>query len=65
MPIGPALSITASGHGSRQMRAVDRFGFPRTRSKGAKTVNGFKSGDLIKARVPTGSYYRFMKGSRR
>ncbi len=36
------------------MCRVDRFGFPRTRSKQKKVVFGFKSGDLVKAIVTQG-----------
>ena len=48
------LLIHATGHGNRQMCLSDRFGFPRTAAKGAKTVHGFQTGDLVKASVPTG-----------
>jgi hypothetical protein len=50
----PFLQIKATGHGSRQMCRMDRFGFPRTGAKGAKSVKGFKTGDLVKAIVPSG-----------
>jgi 5-methylcytosine-specific restriction endonuclease McrA len=48
------LVITATGRGSRQMCKPDRFGFPRTSAKGARTVKGFRTGDIVKAVVPTG-----------
>lgn len=48
------LLITAWGHGCRQMCRMDRYGFPRTSAKGAKFVKGFQTGDLVKARVPSG-----------
>ena len=48
------LRITATGHGSRQMCRVDRFGFPRTKPKGAKKVKGFQTGDMVKAIVTKG-----------
>lgn len=48
------LLIEAKGHGSRQMCRMDRYGFPRTSAKGARSVNGFKTGDTVKAIVPTG-----------
>ncbi len=48
------LLITATGHGSRQLCRMDRFGFPRTRSKGAKKVKGFQTGDIVRAVVPAG-----------
>ncbi len=48
------LLITANGHGSRQMCSMDGYGFPRTRSKGAKRVHGFQTGDMVRAVVTTG-----------
>ncbi len=48
------LRIEAKGHGSRQMCRMDRYGFPRTSAKGARSVKGFKTGDMIKAVVLTG-----------
>ncbi len=48
------LSIVATGHGSRQMCRVDRFGFPRTTAKRFKRVHDFQTGDIVKAVVPKG-----------
>jgi len=48
------LQIRATGHGSRQMCRMDRFGFPRTGPKQAKRVYGFQTGDLVRAVVPKG-----------
>ncbi|GHO47267.1 hypothetical protein KSX_54300 [Ktedonospora formicarum] len=48
------LLMTATGHGSRQMCRVDRYGFPRGRAKQAKKVSGFQTGDMIKAVVTSG-----------
>ena len=48
------LYIQAAGHGCRQMCRMDKYGFPRTRAKGARRVKGFKTGDMIMAHVPTG-----------
>jgi 5-methylcytosine-specific restriction endonuclease McrA len=45
------VEIKATGHGSRQMCRVDKYGFPRTSAKSQKTVHGFQTGDLIKAVV--------------
>ena len=36
------------------MTRVDRYGFPRQSAKRFKVVKGFRTGDLIKAVVPTG-----------
>jgi len=49
------LHIRATGHGSRQMCRMDRYGFPRTRPKQAKRVKGFQTGDLVRAIVPKGT----------
>lgn len=48
------LSIRATGWGSRQMQRVDRHGFPRTGTKGARRVQGFQTGDRVEALVPEG-----------
>ncbi len=49
------LEIKAQGRGSRQMTRVDKFGFPRTSPKPtAKSVNGFTTGDIVKANVTSG-----------
>ncbi len=49
------LLIAAQGHGSRQITNVDRFGFPKGKPKQGGRVKGFRTGDLIKALVPTGT----------
>jgi hypothetical protein len=46
------LSITAYGHGSRQMCLMSRYGFPRTDPKEKHPKHGFKTGDIVKAIVP-------------
>lgn len=48
------LQISAKGRGSRQMCRVDRYGFPRTSAKASKIVEGFQTGDMVKAIVPKG-----------
>lgn len=48
------LIIKAVGRGKRQMCRVDKYGFPRTASKKQKIVNGFSTGDMVKAVVKTG-----------
>ena len=48
------LLITANGHGSRQMCRMDKYGFPRTGPKQAKRVNGFQTGDIVRAEVLSG-----------
>ena len=49
------LLIAAMGRECRQMCRPDRFGFPRTRAKGARRVFGFQTGDLVRAVVPSPS----------
>ena len=48
------LVISAKGRGSRQMCRVDKYGFPRTSPKGSKLVEGFQTGDMVKAIIPKG-----------
>ncbi len=49
------LIVQATGHGSRQFCRMDKFGFPRTKPKPRRaTVRGFRTGDLVHARVTTG-----------
>ena len=50
------LIIIATGHGSRQMTRVDRYGFPRTGPKQSKKSFGFKTGDIVRACVPQGKH---------
>lgn len=52
------LQITAKGRGSRQMCAMNKYGFPRTSPKGSKLVKGFQTGDMVKVIIPKG----FKKG---
>jgi 5-methylcytosine-specific restriction endonuclease McrA len=53
-PYHKPLLIKAQGRGSRQKCCLDRYGFSRTGPKGTKRIFGFQTGDLVKARVPTG-----------
>jgi uncharacterized protein with HEPN domain len=48
------LEIKATGHNSRQMCRMDKYGFPRTSAKGPRTVKGFRTGDLVLATVTSG-----------
>lgn len=49
------LYIIATGHGSRQMCRMNKYGFPRTGPKQHKRVKGFQTGDLVRAVVTNGS----------
>ena len=48
------LQVKSCGHGCRQMCRMDKFGFSRTSAKSTREVEGFRTGDLVKASVPTG-----------
>lgn len=48
------LQITAKGHGNRQMCRMDQYSFPRSAPKQYKRVQGFQTGDLVRAVVPGG-----------
>jgi 5-methylcytosine-specific restriction endonuclease McrA len=49
------LLIRAEGHGRRQKCLMDILGFPRTSPKGAQSVKGFQTGDIVKAVVTSGA----------
>jgi 5-methylcytosine-specific restriction endonuclease McrA len=48
------LAIQAMGRESRQMCRMDRHGFPRTSTKAARIVQGFQTGDIVRAVVRGG-----------
>jgi len=48
------LLIKATGHGARQMCRTDKFGFPSRYVPRFKFVQGFQTGDIVKAVVTTG-----------
>ena len=51
------LLIKATGHGSRQMCLMDKYGFARTKAKARqKSYMGFQTGDMVKAHVLSGKY---------
>jgi 5-methylcytosine-specific restriction endonuclease McrA len=54
------LLVRAAGRHSRQMRKVDRHGFPIGSPKGTSTVLGWQTGDMVRAVVtkgkPVGTY---------
>ncbi|MEA5497824.1 RNA-guided endonuclease IscB [Limnoraphis robusta] len=51
---GQPLLIKATGHGTRQMCRTDKFGFPCRYVPRFKFVQGFQTGDIVKAVVTTG-----------
>ncbi len=52
--IAPLL-IKAMGRQRRQMCLPDAYGFPRTKGKSKSLVQGFRTGDMAKAIIPTGT----------
>jgi len=50
------LEIKATGHNSRQMCRMDKYGFPRTSAKGPRTVKGFRTGDIVRANILSGKH---------
>ncbi|WP_244421989.1 HNH endonuclease [Ktedonobacter racemifer] len=46
--------IEATGRQARRMVNVDKHGFPVGRAKGSSRVQGFRTGDLVRARVTKG-----------
>jgi len=48
------LQIKCSGRGSYQRTRLDKFGFPRGYLMRSKALNGFATGDLVKATVTQG-----------
>jgi 5-methylcytosine-specific restriction endonuclease McrA len=50
----PVFTIKATGRGSYQRTRVTKDGFPRGYLSRTKSVKGFRTGDLVRARVPSG-----------
>ncbi|HAG81128.1 MAG TPA: HNH endonuclease [Cyanobacteria bacterium UBA12227] len=50
------LLIAAKGHGTRQRCRPDKYGFPKAHAPKAKFFQGFQTGDIVKADVPTGKF---------
>ena len=50
------LRIKATGHGSRQMRRTDKYGFPKTHRTRKAMFEGFQTGDIVKAEIPKGKF---------
>lgn len=58
----PTLRVTCTGHGSRCKTRLDKYGFPRAYLTRKKTAFGFRTGDMVEARVPAGKYQGVHKG---
>jgi len=54
-PHQQVLRISALPRNNRRMVRPDTFGFPKGQPKGPSNVKGFRTGDLVKAVVPTGT----------
>lgn len=50
----PTLVVKCTGRGSYQRTRLNKFGFPRGYLMRTKRVQGFGTGDLVQATVPTG-----------
>jgi hypothetical protein len=50
----PTLVVKCTGRGSNQRTRLDRYGFPRGYLTRSRRVQGFQTGDLVRADVPAG-----------
>jgi 5-methylcytosine-specific restriction endonuclease McrA len=50
------LTVRAAGWGQRRRCNPDRFGFPRGHAPRQRVFFGFRTGDLVQARVPKGKH---------
>lgn len=50
------LLIIAKGHGVRQRCRPDKYGFPKSHAPSAKSFQGFQTGDIVKANIPSGKF---------
>jgi hypothetical protein len=50
----PTLAIKATGRGSYQRTRLEKYGFPRGYLMRVKSVEGFQTGDMVRATVPSG-----------
>jgi 5-methylcytosine-specific restriction endonuclease McrA len=58
----PTLEITCCGRGSYQRTRLDKYGFPRGYLTRQKSIEGFQTGDLVKATVTKGKKIGVYKG---
>jgi hypothetical protein len=61
-PKMPVPTITATERGSGQMCRVDKHGFPRSKPKVIKRVNGFQTGDMVRVVIEKGKYRGLHEG---
>ncbi len=50
------LKVAAKGHGIRQRCRPNKYGFPKAYAPKAKSFQGFQTGDIVKANVPSGKF---------
>lgn len=50
------LFIKSIGHGTRQMCRTDKFGFPVAHRTKSRSFLGFRTGDIVKAKIPRGKF---------
>jgi len=58
----PTLTVKANGRGSYQRTRLTRHGFPRGYLMRQKQIQGFQTGDMVKAIVPKGTKTGHWKG---
>jgi 5-methylcytosine-specific restriction endonuclease McrA len=56
------LLIKATGHGTRQMCGIDKYGFPSRHRSRVQIHKGFQTGDIVKAVVTSGKKIGFYRG---
>jgi 5-methylcytosine-specific restriction endonuclease McrA len=56
------LQITATGRHSRQMCRMNRYGFPEKAPKASSVIGGLRTGDMVRAVVPSGKYKGIHRG---
>jgi 5-methylcytosine-specific restriction endonuclease McrA len=54
--VGTVLLIACTGHGNRQSCRTNKYGFPIRHVPRQKVWFGFRTGDLVRAIVPSGKY---------
>ncbi len=50
------LFVTAKGHGIRQRTRPNKYGFSKSHAPSAKSFQGFQTGDIVKANIPSGKF---------
>jgi hypothetical protein len=53
-PSTPSLAIKATGRGAYQRTRINAYGFPRGYLMREKSAFGFRTGDMVRAEVPSG-----------